>query len=90
MNRQEIIDAYLFLRENNHDIPDETLDFMKDVSLRQYDLVYGVPDAEGTDNIIISEEVCDSCVHDGNQPIFPGPCTGCSVGDEYLNFKVKI
>lgn len=81
MNRQEIIDAYLFLRENNHDISDETLDFMKDVSLRQYDLVYGVPNAE----------VCDSCVHDGNQPIFPGPCTGCGGdGDEYLNFKVKL
>ena len=34
MNRNEIIDAYLFLRKNNHSIPDDTLDFMKNASLR--------------------------------------------------------
>ena len=29
----EIIDAYLFLREHNHTIPSETLDFMKRSSI---------------------------------------------------------
>jgi len=77
MNKQEIIDAYLFLREHNHDISDSTLDFMKEVSLRELEKIeHG--------------EVCSSCQHDGHQPIFPGPCTGCSVDDEFKNFKIKL
>jgi hypothetical protein len=37
MNRDNIIDAYLFLRENNHSIPSEVLDFMKEASLSEFD-----------------------------------------------------
>ena len=33
MNKNEIIEAYLFLRKNNHSISDATLDFMKEASL---------------------------------------------------------
>lgn len=35
MNEKEIIEAYLFLRKNNHSISDETLEFMKIASLRE-------------------------------------------------------
>ena len=34
VNRRLIMEAWTFLRENNHTIPDETLDFMRDVSLK--------------------------------------------------------
>jgi len=32
---KEIREAYIFLRENNHTIPSETLEFMKDASLEK-------------------------------------------------------
>lgn len=35
ITKETIIDAYLFLRKNNHSIPDETLDFMKHASLEK-------------------------------------------------------
>ncbi len=75
MNRQEIIDAYLFLREHNHDISDATLDFMKDVSLRELERVENC-------------RVCFSCIHDGLQQWQEddAPCKDCY---EYSNFKVK-
>lgn len=75
MNKQEIIDAYLFLRENNHDIPDDTLDFMKNVALRELEK--------------INDGGCSSCEHDGFQTYFPGPCTGCGAEGELKNFEVK-
>lgn len=76
MDRKEIIDAYLFLREQNHSIPSETLEFMKDVSLRELEKVK-------------NGRVCFSCFHDGNQMIYGGPCTGCGRDDEMKNFKIK-
>lgn len=33
--RKEIIEAYVFLRKNNHTIPDTTLDFMKNAALKE-------------------------------------------------------
>lgn len=33
INKEDIHKAYRFLREKNHDIPDEVLDFMKQCSL---------------------------------------------------------
>ena len=33
ITKDSIIDAYLFLRENNHSIPSEVLEFMKRASL---------------------------------------------------------
>lgn len=33
IKREDIIEAYLFLRENNQTIPDETLDFIKESSI---------------------------------------------------------
>jgi hypothetical protein len=44
MKRNEIIDAYLFLRRHNHDIPDETLDFMKDSALKAFDSMQPIAD----------------------------------------------
>lgn len=80
MNKQEIMDAYLFLREHNHDIPDNVLDFMKDVSLRELERINNC-------------RTCFSCQHDGHQLYVDNevcPCRGCRVGTEYLNFKVKL
>ena len=77
MNKQEIIDAYLFLRENNHDIPDDTLDFMKNVALRELEKIE-------------NDGGCSACEHDGFQSYFPGPCTGCGGEGELRNFKVKL
>ena len=76
MNKSEIIDAYVFLRENNHDIPDATLDFMKDVSLREFERI---ENGRG----------CFSCASDGLQQIHPGRCTGCGGEGELRNFKLK-
>ena len=74
MNKNEILDAYLFLREHNHSIPSETLEFMKDVALREL-------------KKIESGSECFSCQHDGFQAIHPSACTGC--GDT-RNFKLKV
>ena len=35
ITKKTIIEAYLFLRKNNQSIPDEILNFMKDVSLKE-------------------------------------------------------
>jgi len=35
--KKEIIEAYIFLRENNHTIPSETLEFMKDAAIEKLD-----------------------------------------------------
>lgn len=77
MHKNEIIDAYLFLRENNQSIPSETIEFMKDVSLRELERV-----KNGRD--------CFSCQHDGFQHIFESACTGCGGNGELKNFKIKI
>ncbi|BAV39189.1 hypothetical protein BPT24_066 [Tenacibaculum phage pT24] len=34
VTKESIMEAYVFLRKNNQSIPDETLDFMKDASLK--------------------------------------------------------
>ena len=77
MTKEEIINAYLFLRENNYSIPSETLEFMKDVSLRELERVK-------------NGRECFSCQHDGLQHIFKSCCTGCSSDGELRNFKIKI
>ena len=33
ITKDSVIDAYLFLREHNHNIPSEVLEFMKEASL---------------------------------------------------------
>lgn len=38
--KSEIIEAYLFLRKNNNTIPSETLEFMKDSSLKALDQAF--------------------------------------------------
>lgn len=77
MNKQEIIDAYCFLREHNHDISDATLNFMKDVSLRELEKIE-------------NGEPCLTCRFHGQQMVFPGQCTGCGVDGDHKNFQVKI
>lgn len=37
IKRSDILDAYVFLRKKNQDIPDETLDFIKESSLNALD-----------------------------------------------------
>ena len=41
--RKEIIEAYTFLRTNNMTIPSETLEFMKDSSLKALDQALTIP-----------------------------------------------
>ena len=77
INKNDIIDAYVFLREHNQSIPSETLDFMKDVSLRELERVE-------------NGRTCFSCKHDGGQHIFKSGCTGCGADGEYRNFSIKI
>ena len=73
---KDIIDAYLFLRKENQSIPSETLEFMKEASLREL-------------GIIEKGRTCFSCKHDGMQCVFPSGCTGCGAEGEYRNFSVK-
>ena len=35
ITKDKIMEAYLFLRKNNHSIPDEVLDFIKESSLEK-------------------------------------------------------
>ena len=41
--RKEVIEAYVFLRTNNMTIPSETLEFMKDSSLKALDQALTIP-----------------------------------------------
>ena len=77
ITKNNIIDAYLFLRENNQNIPSETLDFMKDVSLRELEKIN-------------NGRTCFSCKHDGMQSVFKSGCTGCGGDGEYKNFILKV
>jgi hypothetical protein len=75
IDRNEIIKAYAFLRENNNDISDQTLDFMKDASLSVYDS--------------INDDYCRKCLHNGKQMLYPSDCTGCGGNGEKRNFKLN-
>jgi len=77
IKKEDIVEACLFLRKNNKSIPDETLNFIKAVSMRELEKVE-------------SGRVCFSCKHDGMQGIFKSGCTGCGVDGEYNNFEIKI
>jgi hypothetical protein len=77
INKADIVNAYLFLRENNHSIPSETLDFIKAVSIRELEKIE-------------SGRTCFSCKHDGMQMVFKSGCIGCGAEGEYRNFEVKI
>ena len=76
IKEKDIIDAYLFLRKENQSIPSETLEFMKEVSLREL-------------RVIEKGRTCSNCKHDGMQPVFKSGCTGCGADGEYRNFSVK-
>jgi len=76
LTRQSIIDAWMFLREHNHTIPDYTLDFMKDASLSVFDQ--------------LNDDYCKKCQHNGGQAIYPSGCTGCGSHNERRNFKLKV
>jgi hypothetical protein len=75
IDRNEIIAAYVFLRKNNMDISDQTLDFMKDAALSVHDSMYG--------------DYCKKCIHNGKQMIYPSGCTGCGGNGEGRNFKLN-
>lgn len=77
INKNDILDAYLFLRKNNHSISSETLEFIKDVSIRELEKIE-------------NSRTCFSCKHDGMQMVFKSHCTGCGADGEYRNFRAKI
>ena len=39
INKELIIEAYIFLRKNNQSIPSETLEFMKDAAIEKFEEV---------------------------------------------------
>lgn len=77
VERNEIIDAYVFLRKANNSIPDQTLEFIKDASLVMYDSLH-------------DDNYCNKCVHNGQQMKYPSNCTGCGSDGEKRNFKLTI
>jgi len=40
--KKEVINAIIFLRENNHTIPDEILDLMKKASLKELEKMWDI------------------------------------------------
>lgn len=78
IKESDILNAYLFLRENNSSIPSETLTFMKDISIREL-----------KKNALT--RTCFNCKHDGFQMIFRSGCTGCCSDEkeQYKNFEIK-
>lgn len=76
MKRNDIIDAYVFLRKNNQSIPDKSLEFMKDAALSAYDSLH--------------DDYCKKCQHNGSQMQYPSNCTGCGSDGEKLHFKMAI
>ena len=78
ITKNNIVDAYLLMlmRRETPSIPSETLEFMKDVALRELE-------------IIESGRTCFSCKHDGGQQVFKSGCTGCGGHGEYRNFRLK-
>lgn len=82
VKREDIINAYLFLRENNHDIPSESLEFIKAAALQAYD----VSADEGLaqirhfkDGLIESFDMNKFCVRE--------KCTRIANGDGVIKFK---
>ena len=59
--RKEIIEAYVFLRTNNMTIPIETLEFMKDSSLKALDQALTIPVVSG----MFSAEKVEDAYSDG-------------------------
>ena len=49
--KQEIMEAYLFLRKNNMTVPSETLDLMKDAAIEKLDSAF-----ENTEKLKLAEE----------------------------------
>ena len=75
MERKEIIEAYIFLRNHNHSIPSQTLDFIKDASLSVFDS--------------LDDNYCRKCQHNGNQTNYPSGCTGCGSYGEKRHFVLR-
>lgn len=52
VTKETILEAYIFLRENNNTIPDETLDFIKRVCMDEIDKKNGIG---GRDNYSLED-----------------------------------
>jgi len=57
--KKEIIEAYIFLRTNNMTIPSETLEFMKDASLKALEKQFVITDVVAMLPNIDSKEFSD-------------------------------
>lgn len=51
--KRDVIDAIIFLRENNHTIPDEILDLMKGASLKEVERIW---DMDIENSMILDKE----------------------------------
>jgi hypothetical protein len=71
--RKEIIEAYVFLRTNNMTIPSETLEFMKDSSLKALDQALTIP-------VVVKPFYCWNSKCDGKRCI--NQCMGCEYYEE--------
>jgi hypothetical protein len=60
--KQEIMEAYLFLRKNNMTVPSETLEFMKDAAIEKLD---GALENAETKSIGLHLQRVSGCFSDG-------------------------
>jgi hypothetical protein len=65
--KKEIIEAYVFLRTNNMTIPRETLEFMKDSSLKALDQALTIPVVSKCYTEKDMDGAYDKGFNDGNQ-----------------------
>jgi len=76
VTKDQVVDAYLWIRKNNSTIPDNILELMKDSAIAALSKMENSRD-------------CFSCKNDGLQSVFPSACTGCGVNGELRNFKLR-
>jgi len=59
--KREIIEAYLFLRENNHTIPSETLEFIKVAAINAVEGLPKLGKCHFCKHMFSTEGVCMEC-----------------------------
>ena len=73
ITRESIVECYVFLKETRPDIPQETLELIKDAALSAY---------------LKQTNACKNCQHFPYQVAYPSACTGCLTYGR-RNFKLK-
>lgn len=85
ITEDSILDAWLFLRKNNCSIPDETLDFMKKISLRELKKMDGPEHmhlVRFVGYIDPIKEKLDLLTDEARYALFSSYCRGCGSTDK--------